>query len=333
MRRLLSLIIILTVLWCGWWWIASSTITRVISAQIEQLRIQGWQIDAPVPATNGFPFDLRQTYASLQLTSPDNITVEIPALTLNAKAYWPGHATVSVANTPVSMTQSGTPVLFIQFTDAKATLRLRPGPAFELQDVSLQSGPWQINAPTGNLLSANDLLTTLTQITSARATYSFTVQATDLSPGDLIRSTLQTPPDAPLAFDAYTANGAVQFDKALDRHLLNGHMPRPIQFALNKAEITWGTLNLSSTADMTIDATGTPDGTITAKVQNWQKLLEYAERAGAITAGQRGQSKLMLGIFANMSGTPDDIELTVRAANGQLNINGIGLGPVPKLFR
>ncbi len=138
---------------------------------------------------------------------------------------------------------------------------------------------------------------------------------------------------APLTFDAYTADGTVELDSPLDRHLLAGQTPRPVALALNTAEITWGTLSLVSNADLTVDAAATPDGTLTAKVQNWQELLEYAELAGVMSSSQRGQVTLMLGIFANMSGTPNDIELKVQANNGQLNINGIGLGAAPKLFQ
>lgn len=306
---------------------------RLVSSQMDQLRAQGWQIDASEVTVSGFPFDLRQTYTVLKIIDPAKTTYEFPTLSFSAKAYWPGYATVALPDAPIKMIEAGAPHLSIQLTGAEIALHLRPNTAFEVQHIGVQSGPWQVTTSTGNILSAEDLSLTLTQNHIISETYDFGIGATKLSPGDIVRAALQTPPNTPLAFDAYAANGSVQLDSPLDRRMLDGTPPQPVAVNLSNAGIKWGALSLSATASINIDQTGTPDGLLTAKLQNWQELLEYAELAGFISSNQRGQVTLMMGIFANMSGTPGDIELKIQAASGQLNINGIEVGAAPKLFQ
>lgn len=331
MRKLVTACVIIAALWCGWWWLASAAMGRAGEAQFDVMREQGWDIAATDTISGGFPLALERHMTGITLTDPEGITYDIPDLRISAKAYWPGNAMVFLPSDPIVISLGERPFMFVQLTDATASLRLRAGTALQLQNANISSAAWLINTPSGNLLSAEDLRLDLTQDSDIEEAYAFDITASDLSPGDLIRAAMRVPQNAPLTFDAYDASGLVRFDAPLSRHLLTGQPPQPRAVRIDQAEITWGTLGLSTTANVTVDAAGTPDGEMTMKVDNWRQMLEYTQRAGAITAQQSQQATLMLSIFANMSGTPGDISVTLRAQNGQLNINGIGLGPAPKI--
>ena len=331
MRKLVTALVILAALWCGWWWIASAAMDRAARAQFDVMRKQGWDIAAAETVKSGFPFAFERQLTGIRLTDPDDITYDIPDLRIAAKAYWPGHAMVFFPSEPMTVSQAGRPFMFAQTTDAVASLRLRPGPALQLQNANISSAAWLINTPSGNLISAQDMSLDLTQSADINEEYRFEITASDLSPGDLIRAAMRTPAEAPLTFDAYDATGTIRFDAPLSRYLLTDTRPQPRALQITQAQITWGPLGLSSTADLRVDAAGTPDGEMTVKADNWRQMLDYGQRAGAISAQQVQQATLMLSIFANMSGTPDDISVTLRAQEGQLNVNGIGVGPAPKI--
>lgn len=332
MRKLVKVLIILVVLWTGWWWLASTGMQMAVTAQFNELEAQGWRVEKAAPEITGFPFALRQNLGQIRLTGPDQTTLEATNLTLAAKAYWPGYTSVILPQTPIKITANGAP-LYLQFNNATADMHLRPGTALELQKLAFTSGSWQINDATGNLVTAQNLTLSLLQDAQAAETYAFNVQATNLAPGDVIRAKLNVPANAPLTFDAYTAQGSTRLNRPLDRALISGAHARPDALALKMAEITWGDISVNATADLTFDTLGTPEGEVVTSVQNWRSLLNYARVAGVISQQQETQSGMMLGIFANMSGTPDDLSLMLRATDGQMTLNGIGIGPAPKVFQ
>lgn len=331
MRKLVTALVVLAALWCGWWALASAVMGRAADAQFDTMRELGWDIAADQTVTAGFPFALERRLSAVAITDPDGVTYDIPNLRITAKAYWPGHATVFLPSEPMTVSQPGYPPLFVQMTDATASLHLRPGPALQLQSARITSADWVINTPTGNLLSAQDLSLNLAQAADIKSKYLLEITTSDLSPGDLIRTVMRTPAQTPLTFDAFDASGSVRFDTPLDRHLMTGARPQPRAIAVEKAQITWGKVGLGVTANVTLDTAGTPDGEMTVKVDSWRQILNYTQQAGGISAQQIQQATLMLSIFANMSGTADDISVVLRAQNGQLNVNGIGIGPAPNI--
>ena len=332
MRRLLSVATVLAALWCGWWWLASSAMSTAVAKQLDDLRAKGWNISVTEVSTSGFPFNLRQDLDKLSLVDPSKTAFKFSDLTLEAKAYWPGHVTLTLPQEPITIIQNDVQV-FAQFDNAQARLRLRPGLALQLQSISVISGPLQINAPRGNIVIAQELGLFLRQNATSDLTYDFTLDAVDLAPGDALRATLDIPPDAPNTFDTVSVAGSLRFDQVVDRGLLNGRTPQLDALALTQAEILWGDLGLSLTANAFLESDGTPEGTLNARIQSWEKLLEYVRRAGGLSEAEQRRTTTMLTVFANMSGTGKDIDLVLESKDGALNLNGIALGPTPALLR
>ena len=97
------------------------------------------------------------------LADPETgLAVQTSALVLRAPAYWPGDVTVSLPDDAISVaTPNGR--LALKAERAKADLRLHPGAALELDELTLQSGNWSISAPEGPLLSGASMTVAATQ--------------------------------------------------------------------------------------------------------------------------------------------------------------------------
>jgi hypothetical protein len=295
------------------------------------MRKQGWQVDTSAITTTGFPLNLRQTIGTLTLTDPDQTGITISNLVITAKAYWPGYVSVKLPSDAITIVAQGAS-LYVQFDDATADVRLRPGTTLQLQMAKFTSGLWQVNETSGNLLTGQDLTASLQQAPQSPRTYAFDISAAQLSPGDMIRTLVKAPSGAPLTFDSFEAIGTTRFDRNLDRKLIGGVRALPEALTLTQAEVKWGNIGVVADAELTFNPQGIPTGQINGKINNWRTLLEYARGAGALSEQQNVQAGIMLGIFANMSGTPEDLSVTMRAADGQLNVNGINLGQAPQLF-
>jgi hypothetical protein len=172
----------------------------------------------------------------------------------------------------------------------------------------------------------------VTQDGASPETYQFDVNATNLTPGILMRAALSLPESWPGSFDAFTANLNVVFDVPWDRTALAQKRPQPRVITLRKINAIWGDLRVSATGGLTIDLSGIPTGTMSVTVTNWREILKVAETSGALPDAQRLQAEIILGALSNLGGSPDDLDLTLSLQNGEMSLGPIRLGPAPRLI-
>lgn len=330
MGRLIKSVVIIALLYCGWWALLSFGMARGIDALQQDLAAQGWQVTARSRQSSGFPAEVCQRLEGIEARGPQ-AGLTLPEATLCAKTYWPGHAHLRLSDDQITVLFEGEKI-FVRVRDGQAVLRLRPSLALELQQVVVQSGAWQVNTSAGNVMAAADLRALVNQIGTAPGHYDFEVSAGSFAPGDLLRAALFVPSETPVSFDALQTTGRIRLSQALDRHLAQSAAPQITELVVQSAKVQWGALGFETTAQARIDPQGVPEGALNARLRNWQAGMDLAEGAGIITAEQRAQSQLMLNIFAGMSGDPSDIDVKAISTNGQLTVNGIALGPTPPLF-
>ncbi|MFK7836429.1 MAG: DUF2125 domain-containing protein [Sulfitobacter sp.] len=332
MRLLIKVCVVLAVLWCGWWWLAATIAERSVTGWFDARRTEGWQAKTRSVEVSGFPLRLGTTVSDIALADPDTgVAFDASALTLSVPAYWPGDVTLRLPEDTVRLaTPDGT--LTLKAQGAQADLRLHPGTALELEELSAVSGPWQANDLRGNLLSADDLRVAITQDASMPARYRFALDATTLTPGDVIRNALVLPNDWPLSFDAFVADITVLFDLPLDRTTLEDRRPQPRAVDLTEVDLIWGALRLNAKGGLQIAMDGTPDGNLNLRLENWRQILDLAEKAGFVDAGLRQQGELLLNALANMSGGPDTMDLTLAFRDGGMFLGPIYLRPAPKIM-
>lgn len=332
MRRLIWLIVILGILWSAWWALAARGIERGLTEWQNTQRAQGWQADIGSLETTGYPLALNTQVLDVALADPTSgVAVTLDDMRVQAPAYWPGYLTLTLPQTPVQL-RAPDAKIFFRAPGGEVKLRLHPGTALELEQLRGVSGPWQVNTPAGNLLSADSLHIEMAQDTSASQTYHMTVDAQALTPGDLWRETLALPSDWPLSFDAFTADMTLTLDRAIDRAALKINRPQPREITIQSAEVAWGPLRLTALGAVTIDPAGVPAGQLTLRAENWEQMLDLAETSGALPAALRPQTDTLLGMLANFGGDRDVLDLAMRFDQGQMLLGQIRLGPAPRIY-
>ncbi len=207
-----------------------------------------------------------------------------------------------------------------------------PGVALQVQSIGLVSDAWQVRAADGDIVSADDLVVSMTQDEVSSETFQFDVNATKLTPGILVRTLFALPIEWPMAFDAFTADLSVTFDTPWDRKALIENRPQPRAIFIRNADASWGVARMSATGELTIDQSGIPTGDISIVVANWREIIKVAEASGALPSAQRGQVEIMLSAVANLGGGRDDLDLNLSFQNGDMSLGPIRLGPVPRLI-
>lgn len=331
MRKLLWLIVISALLWSGWWFAATLGMQRAVSAWFEARKAEGWQAEVSDIQQRGFPFALHTKVVAPQLADPETgVAIEMDHIDFEAPAYWPGYMTVTLPETPILL---ASPLNRSHLTmDApRAELNLHPGTMLELQSMLASAGAWQLDADQGSLLSGDALHMSVAQEEATPDSYKIDLVAIGVSPGDLSRGILRLPSDWPRAFETFSANMTVLFDRPWDRTALNTRRPQPVVISLHRAEAVWGALRILAVGDISVSPLGVPDGSFTLKAENWRSMLDLAQASGSLGPAFRFQIEALLGALANQTGSTTDLDVTITFRNGQAALGPIPLGPAPRI--
>ena len=90
MRAIIGICLAAAVLWCGYWFVGSSTLQGQISEWFEQRRSEDWQADYSDISVSGFPNRFDTTISDLVLADPETgVAWEAPFFQLLTLSYKP----------------------------------------------------------------------------------------------------------------------------------------------------------------------------------------------------------------------------------------------------
>lgn len=329
-RFAVKILVIVTLIWGAWWYIATGGMQRGVSTWLEERKNDGWQADIGTMTRAGFPLRIGTTLDGLTLNDPaTQSALLVPELTLSTPIYWPGHAAMRMPAQPVTLsTRQG--ILTLTTAGAEAALRLYPGTSLQLEGMRAQSSDIAVDIATKRVLGIQTLTTTVEQ-TADPQTYDIDLNATGFAPGSVIRDALRLPSAWPDAFETLIADMTVTFTQPWDRSAL-ADRPQPAVIQLDRMEAVWADLRISLTADLTVAPGGVPSGKVQVQAQNWQRMLDLATTGGAISPQLRPQIETGIALLSGLSGRSDTLDLEITIEDGRMRMGFVPLGPAPLLI-
>lgn len=331
-RLLLTMIVIVALIWSGWWMLGASARTQAFEAWIKDRRADGWVADSSDLSVRGYPFrhdtrirgfDIADPNSDWAWSAPD---FEILSLAYDPTAFilsWPREQKVSSPDgtVTVSTSQMRGSVSFETDTDLALIAA-----TIEIDDLGLIStSGWTGSALRGLIASrraepgtapdiAHDVAVTLSDV---------------VLPAPLKR---QIDPAGVLdrRIESAKLDGTAAFDAPWDRHAVQGRKPALTALALRDVDITWGDLRLQARGRFTIDDDGFPDGEIDITARNWRKMLRTAAAAGLIPPELARAAEQALQLLALMSGDKTTLEVPLRFRNQKIAIGPVPIGPAPR---
>ena len=330
MRKISWVVVLAVLAWSGWWFAASTGLRGGIAGWFEARAAEGWQAEVAQIDSGGFPLSLEAGLRDVALADPDaGLAIETDRLDIRARAAWPGDVTVILDDGPILLASPlGRSTLTMQ-TGVMA-LNLHAGTALELEKLSWTAGPWKVANAIGTQAEAQTLDLTMNQRTGA--TYDLAARAAGFAPGDVTRQRLLLPDNFPRAFDSLQMQAEVTFDTMWDRRALDTQRPQPRQIRLHRAEARWGDLSLNFAANLTVDADGMPDGTLSVQAQNWRTILDLVERSQVLPSSLRGQAETVLQALAGASGNPSTLDVDLTISGGWISLGFLPLIQAPRLM-
>ncbi|GGH31594.1 hypothetical protein SAMN05444007_10615 [Cribrihabitans marinus] len=331
MRRVLNIVILVGLVWSGYWYAAGWGLRSSVSGWFAAQQARGWQADYADISTSGYPARHVTLIESPALADPaTGAAWQADWLMLDSPAIWPGHQTVRFPATPQRLSHFDR-TLVVATEDMRADLRLAPGIELVLEQLSLASGPWSVAEDGAAVMVASDLGLSMIQADSPE-TYDIEITADDFSPGARLRRLLASSADLPQSFETLELKAQVQFDTRWDRAALERRRPQPVSIALDLAEMRWGALHVYATGALSVDAEGVPTGAIALKAENWREMLAMAEAAGALPPQAIAPAERMLGMLAGLGGNSRALDVQLNFRDGYVALGPVPLGPAPRLI-
>ena len=332
MGKLIGFLVVLALLCGGWWALASAGLQRSIAQWFDARRAEGWQAEMGSISKQGFPLRIAAQLRDVAVADPDGgVAVALSQIDLSAPVYWPGYVTVALPDTPITVATANLRAQ-VQANKAVADLRLRPGTSLPLQSLSLRAGNWTIDTGIGSALGADALAVEAVQQKAGEPVYDLALDATALTPGMAARTGLGLAQDWPAAFDTVSAAMTVTFDRVWDRRALNRRRPQPRAIQLSQAQVTWGSVDIRASGDITVDEAGLASGSLSVQAENWPVMLDMAQSAGYLRPDFRPQAEQMLTALAQMSVQATALDLTITLTDGRMSMGFVPLGRAPKIM-
>ncbi|WIY23387.1 DUF2125 domain-containing protein [Parasedimentitalea psychrophila] len=331
MLRVMKLLLVAALLWSMYWFAAGWGLRSGISSWFSEQQRQGWQAEYGALNSSGYPSHHVTRISQPTLADPGTGTAwRADWLEIESPAIWPGRQTLRFAPTPQRLSYFDQTVV-IEAQALQARLHLAPGLALGLEEMALNSATWRISDGAKTIIGAETLQLAMRQ-TAQPERYQLLIDATGFTPGTELRQLMAAADTLPDSFDALSLDMEVTFDTAWDRSALELRRPQPRHITLRLADAHWGALRLKATGTLEVNEAGLPTGEISLKVENWRQMLAMAEGAGALPATARDGIERVLGLFAGLGGTPNDLDTQLNFRNGYIALGPIPLGAAPRLI-
>lgn len=330
MIRLLKILIVIGLLWSGYWYGAGHLLRLGIERWFSAQEARGWQAEYAGLSTSGYPLRHINMLTSPALADPGSgIAWQADWLMLESPAIWPGRQTLRFAPTPQRLSHFDRTAV-IEAQDMAADLHLHPGIALELAQLSLSAGPWEISGPDGAVLDGDGLTVAMVQ-TGRPETYRYDIDAPGFSPGHGLRRMARATETLPASFEALSVAMDVTFDRPWDRRALEERRPQPVAIELRLADLRWGGLTIMAAGKITVDGAGRPSGAIVLKAENWRQMLDMAQSVWSIPQAAWDSVERGLELLARMGSDPDALDVQLNLRDGFVALGPFPLGQAPRL--
>ena len=335
MRVLLAIVVLVALGWSGFWFWNASMRERALTGWLEERRAAGWVAEAEVRAT-GFPNRVDAIVTDLDLANPaEGWSWTAPAFKILSQtwkphhviAVWPDHQVIGTPYDTITI-DSDRMVASAVF---EPNLRLGLDHAtVELRDLALAGTDGWRAGLAESVLSARRS----PAAGAAPFTYDVDFNAKGLTPPEAWISGIARSGLLPPAIDGAHLATSLTFDRAWDRPAIEGEAPELRAMTISDMRFTWGTLDLSGSGTLGVDARGFAEGKLDLTANNWRGMLDVAESSGAISPGLAGTLRAGLGLYATLTGSRgDSLKLPLDFKDGEARLGPVPIGAAPMLGR
>jgi len=323
---LLAVVALIAVAAGGYWAWWAGQLERGITQWRDQQRLRGYEITYDGPAIDGFPLAHVARFDGPAIRSPDGLHWRGPLLTARAALWDPRTIEISFAGRHIveRLSAGFLDTATLDSRQADGLLRLRSDGQLESVDAILRD--LEVLAdPVGRFASGSLRVTLATDYSPNPGTipsYSFSLETSEL----VLPAALAAPLD-PTA-ERILAVGRLEglLPQTEPRLALAAWRDGGGALDLERVEVEWAPLGLSTSGRLTLDDQLRPEGQLSARIAGLPELLDRLADQGLMSPERVSNIKLAVLAFA---GERDAEGRPVLTAPVILRAGILSLGPLP----
>lgn len=315
MRRLVSVLVVLVLIFVSYWFAARALIGREAQTLQDGLSARGLTASLSETTVTGFPLNFLTRLSDVDFRDPvSGYGWQGGSLELEVPSYLPTSLSVRLPAEQVIRTPGGD--LSVVTEELAGAVSVGLSTTAPLDKAEVTGGATVISGPLGEIARLAGIGLSLTPA-DAPLDYALSAEVTGL-----------TLPGLTAPAEEISAEGMLSFDKPLDRFAAEGAPPGLTAVDLAQARLVWGGGEMIAAGALTIGNDGIPDGTIDLTVTGWEAMIEAAVAGGLIKPEVAPTWASMGTMLAE--GKPQ-IALPLIFAGGQMRLGPLPLGPAPRL--
>jgi hypothetical protein len=335
MRKLLFLLLIVTALWSGYWFVGSSAIRNGAETWFADQARAGVKAEKTGLSVAGFPNRFDLTVDGLQLADArSGISWQAPFVQVFAMTWKPWH--VIAALPPEQVLSLPDQTLTITSTGLEASLRAKPAMDAPLAEARVAGAALSLASDLGWTLGLGEFKVGLrADPATSPSSYELGFDLAPIIPDPAFLTALKAvtipdlpSPDFPDEVDLLSGTIFLTASAPLDRHV-GETRPYLTKVEIRQFNFAWGKLAATASGMIEADGNGYAAGKVTINVTNWDQLPALLVATGVVK--QEAAPTIANGMRALASQTPDItvLSLTLDMADGRMSFGPFPLGPAP----
>ncbi|NUB44434.1 DUF2125 domain-containing protein [Fertoebacter nigrum] len=325
MRALVRVVLVLAVLYAGYWFVGSRALERGAEAWFQQQAAAGFIAERESLSVQGFPSRFDLTVNGLRLADPaTGIGWEAPFVQVFSLSYKPWHVIAAFA--PQQIVRTPSDDVTLDAAKLQASVIVTPGPALALDRVALAGEGLRATSSIGWSLAADSARFATRRLDGTDNAHDIGIEATNISPDASLLTALGAA-SLPGQIDLARLTATASFSAPLDRHA-GATRPQLLALEIGEGLLRWGDLGLFARGSLVADAQGQAEGRVEFRLDNWPKAVDLAVALGLMTPEVAPTWRNALTLLAAGGNT---VEVPLTFAQGRMSLGPLPIGPAPRL--
>lgn len=326
MRALLWIVLAVSGVWGGYWWVGSGAVQDGVTAWFDQAARAGMVAQNDGVTVRGFPNRFDVTVESVDLADPaTGLGWKAPFVQVFSMSWKPWHLIAAFA--PGQQIITSDQVVTLDGTGMKASVQLHPNSQLGLYETRAEASDLAILSDFGWRVTVARLFASTLEVGPQSHRLGLSVQG--LTPDAAFLAAL-VGSDLPGVIETLHLDATAQFTAPLDR-LAQQAQPRLTELTLADVRLIWGALQITAEGGLQAGPDGLATGEIAIKVAGWRRLPGVIAALGVVDPQMAPSMERALEVMAQSGANPEVLDLVLRCADGQMSLGPFALGPAPSL--
>jgi hypothetical protein len=330
MRKLICLMLVLAVLYGGYWFVGKSQIQSRLTDAIVQVDASEINVTYESLATHGFPSRFDTTLIDLMVEYPiARIRWETPIFQLLALSYQPNNVRAYFPNEQLFIVNDKRYTLFTKEMVARGQVSASTELALVQAELELLNP--RLHSEDGTELSLARLFAAMRLTPGTTQSYDMYFEARSIVLPENIRNLIDPQNQQPQIMQSLRLDSDFVLSDQIKLNSTEADALSIATLSIKEFTFAWGDMSVSAIGDVTSDETGLLDGSITISASNWQQAFDLAVSSGILEDEHIFLVTQIANNFDETPQFPDKLTVTLSIVKGELVLGGFVLGPAPLL--